>query len=196
MKAYLRHIPFLIVLAIVSLVMTREDNATRAGKPKAGEWVTLDMALLLPKGAVIASEDAKPTTLKDYAAGKPMLLNVWATWCTPCIKELPTLKQLNNTYAKKGLKVVTLSVDGIAYGQIKGFVQNKVGITLPHLLQDAHGDVGAELNIKGLPLTFLVNAEGEMTHRFVGATDWMSEKARAPIDALLQTKAKNSAAQK
>jgi thiol-disulfide isomerase/thioredoxin len=186
MKSYLRHIPFLIVLAIVSLIMTRSDHKPGESKrPKAGEWVALTPVLPTPAGAMLLDSKGGRASLSDYK-GEVVLLNLWATWCTPCLKELPTLAALDATYrGRGGVRVITLSLDTIPYTQIEGFLSKKHQIKLPHLTQDDTGKIAGNLVIQGLPVTYLINQQGEMTHRFIGATDWTSEAARAPIDAAI-----------
>ena len=183
MKAYMRHIPFIIVLAIVSLVMTREDGSK--DRPKAGEWTLLTPALSVPEADMQVDADGSRARLVD-AKGKVVVLNLWATWCTPCLKELPTLKALDEKYKDKGLKVVTLSIDTLPYAQVEGFLKNKLNITLPIMALDDTGQIYEYLNAKGLPVTYLIDREGKITHRFVGATDWLSEDAVKPIEAALK----------
>ena len=189
MKSYLRHIPFLIVLAIVSLIMTRGNYTPGdAKRPKAGEWVALTPALPAPAGAMLLDSKGTRARLQDYK-GEVVLLNLWATWCTPCLKELPTLAALDAAYRgrgkQQGVRVIALSLDTIPYAQIEGFLSKKHQIKLPHLAQDDTGEIAGNLVIQGLPVTYLINQQGEMTHRFIGATDWMSDTARAPIDAAI-----------
>lgn len=184
MKSYLRHIPFLVVLAIVSLIMTREDGPK--DRPAAGVWTELAPALSVPKADMQVDAEGGRAQLVD-AKGKVVLLNLWATWCTPCLKELPTLKALDEQYRDKGLKVVTLSIDSLPYAQVEGFLKNKLNITLPILALDDTGEIYTHLNVKGLPVTYLISREGLITHRFVGATDWLGEDALKPIDAALTT---------
>ncbi len=185
MKAYMRHIPFIVVLAIVSLVMTREGGLNLpTGKPRVGEWTEVSPVLVAPNTSFATDNKGTRARLSDYE-GKVVLLNIWATWCTPCIKELPTLKALDEQYETKGLKVVTLSVDSFAFAQLEAFLKHKVNIALPSLAHDDSGQLYSQLNAKGLPVTYLIDKQGNITHRFIGATDWLDDKARLQIDAAL-----------
>ncbi len=182
MKAYMRHIPFLVVLAIVSLVMTQGDRLD--GRPKAGKWVELSPAMEVPDATMQVDAEGGRASLKG-AQGKVVLLNLWATWCAPCIKELPTLKKLHDSYENQGLKVVTLSVDSLPYAQVEGFVKNKLKLELPILGLDDSGELQKIFSAPGLPVTYLITRDGRVTHRFIGATDWLEEEALAPIKAAL-----------
>ncbi len=185
MKAYIRHIPFIVVLAIVSLVMTRGNDAnTQKDRPKAGVWVELTPALPLPKATMLLDAKATRAGFEEYK-DEVVLLNLWATWCTPCIKELPTLQALSEQYEGKGLKVITLSVDAMPFAQVEGFVKNKLKITLTSLAQDDSGEIQKYLSARGLPVTYLITQEGKITHRFIGATDWLSDEALEPVKAAL-----------
>lgn len=184
-KAYMRHIPFIIVLAIVSLVMTR--GGERDNRPRAGEWIELAEAQPAPEGSM--EVDEKGTRL-DFAStkGNVVLLNIWATWCTPCLKELPTLKALDEMYKGKDLRVITLSIDELPFEEVEMFLARKVKLDLTTLALDDKGELAEQVDIRGLPVTYLITRDGRITHRFIGATDWLSDEARAPIDAELLKK--------
>ncbi len=78
---YKRHITFLAVLAIISLLM---NERAQTSEVVAGQWVELSPAQNVPKESY-AIDDGKRQTLSDFK-GKPVLLNFWATWCAPCLK--------------------------------------------------------------------------------------------------------------
>jgi thiol-disulfide isomerase/thioredoxin len=112
-------------------------------------------------------------TLADFK-GHAVLLNLWATWCVPCLKELPTLDALERTWGEKGLVVIPLSMDNLSYTQLRSFL-DKQNAALPHLAVD-NGDIGAGLTWNALPTTFLINRKGEVIAHFAGATDWTDAK--------------------
>lgn len=184
MKSYMRHIPFLIVLAIVSLVMTRgNDHGLFKDRPKAGVWTALSPSLPAPTEPMLMA-DGHHKILADFK-GQVVLLNVWATWCPPCLKELPALDSLGARYKEKGLNVVTLSIDSLRMEQVQAFLDTKLQLKLQTLALDDAGKLMPYLNVKGLPVTYLIDREGNMTHRFIGASDWVGEDMLAPIDAAL-----------
>jgi thiol-disulfide isomerase/thioredoxin len=176
---YKRHIPFLLALAIISLFWTRETTPER---PQAGLWVPLDAPRPVPMESFL-KPGGERGTLGEHK-GKVVLLNIWATWCTPCIKELPTLVALQK---QKGddLVVLTLSIDEAPFAMIEGFLQDKLNIALPHLAQDDTGKLFMQVGMRGLPLTYLIDREGHMTQRFIGGADWTKEWVQEPIDAAL-----------
>ena len=111
--------------------------------------------------------------------GHPMLLNLWATWCQPCIAELPALAALARTEAKDGIAVVALSTDHGGPAQVRSFLAAH-GIDLP-VRVDPDGHVLEALGINGLPTTLLIDARGRERGRLEGAADWNSEAARRAI---------------
>lgn len=96
--------------------------------------------------------------------GKPVLLVFWATWCPPCRREIPALKELQAKYAPKGLEVVSV---GIAYRQTRdGVVEFKSKNALPYeVLWDSDGKVAQEYGISSVPTNILVDAGGTVRFR-------------------------------
>ncbi len=102
--------------------------------------------------------------------GRPLLLNFWATWCAPCVKELPEINQFHDEFSPKGWQVLGLAVD--APTPVKGFLA-KLPLKFPVALAGLTGtDLSKQLgNAKGgLPFTVAFNAQGELVWKKLGAT--------------------------
>lgn len=114
----------------------------------------------------------KPTTLATLS-GKPTLVNLWATWCAPCVKELPTLDRLS--ISSKDLRVVAISQDSGPHPSVVAFLQGKA----PHLApyQDAPMALSGKLDAEVLPTSILFDANGKEVWRYVGDLDWTSPEA-------------------
>ena len=128
----------------------------------------------------------KPVKLSDFK-GQAVVLNLWATWCAPCVKEMPTLAALQTAYAGKGLKVVALSADSAsATDKAKAFIAAHPPLTF---YQDASSAVPTSLNppIEGFPTTLLYDAQGNLKGVMEGDTDWNSPDAKAVVDKLLKS---------
>jgi cytochrome c biogenesis protein CcmG/thiol:disulfide interchange protein DsbE len=109
--------------------------------------------------------DGKTVKLSDYR-GKPVLLNFWATWCGPCRYEIPFLDQINAAYSQKGL--VMLAVDlGEDAATVSNFLATE-NVSLRVLL-DTDKSVAQKYTIVGIPTTFLVDTEGILRYKKVGA---------------------------
>ena len=106
--------------------------------------------------------------LSDYR-GKWVLVNYWATWCPPCLEELPELEIFHNNYKDKLAVVLGVNMEGIKADKLKGFVDDQF-ISYPILL--AGDDVSQLLGkVPGLPTSYLVNPQGEIVARQVGPID-------------------------
>ena len=133
---------------------------------------------------VASTLDAAPRTrtLDDYR-GRPVLLNVWATWCDGCREEMPSLQVLYDAYRDRGLQVVAVSIDdpGSA-GLIREFAaEHKLTFDMLH---DDKAAIMSQYAVRGVPETFLISAAGEIrATRFVA--DWSSAESRAMVERLL-----------
>jgi cytochrome c biogenesis protein CcmG/thiol:disulfide interchange protein DsbE len=103
--------------------------------------------------------------------GDLLLLNFWATWCPPCIEEMPSLEQFHRNYRDKGIVVLGVNVDE-SEQTYRNFVQ-RAGITFENTF-DPGADLGARFGTFRYPETYLINRRGEVVEKFVGAEQWMS----------------------
>ena len=131
------------------------------------------------KGAAAAAASfndpaGKPIALKAFA-GKPTLVNLWASWCAPCVKELPTLDRLAR--AENGrLNVVAISQDDAPHASVVAFLQ-KHGIQSLQSYQDPKMALSGALDAEVLPTSVLYDANGKEVWRYVGDQDWTSDAA-------------------
>jgi thiol-disulfide isomerase/thioredoxin len=107
--------------------------------------------------------------LADFK-GHAVLLNLWATWCVPCLKELPTLDEVEKQWSDSGLVVLPLSLDDMAHEDLRAFLKASA-VDLPHLAVDS-GEISNALTWNALPMTYLINREGNIIAHWAGATDW------------------------
>jgi thiol-disulfide isomerase/thioredoxin len=118
--------------------------------------------------------DGNPTSLKAFA-GKPTLVNLWASWCAPCVKELPTLDRLARARQGK-LNVVAISQDTGPHASVEAFLQeHKIGTLDAY--QDPKMDLSPALGAEVLPTSVLFDSNGREVWRFVGDQDWTSPEA-------------------
>ena len=118
--------------------------------------------------------DGKPTSLKAFA-GKPTLVNLWATWCAPCVKELPTIDQLAGRDGGK-LNVVAISQDMAPHASVEAFLKQHKIATLKSY-HDPKMALSGALNAEVLPTSILYDANGKEVWRYVGDQDWTSAAA-------------------
>jgi cytochrome c-type biogenesis protein len=116
--------------------------------------------------------------------GKVVLLNVWATWCVPCRKEMPALQQLYQDLGAEGLVVLAVSVDAAgARDAVDAFVDER-GIGFDIAL-DPSGGVQETFRTMGVPESFLIDRDGKIVRRWIGEFDPGSDDTRASVRAAL-----------
>lgn len=126
--------------------------------------------------------DGKLVRLSDYQ-GKVVLLNFWATWCESCLKEMPSMQRLYETYRDKGLEIVAVSVDTTSPANVRTFVE-KLSLTYP-ILHDRDSLISRLYSNPGVPSSYLIDPQGNVAYRVLGEYDWMSEKAKDTVEGLL-----------
>ena len=127
-------------------------------------------------------EDGSETSLAAYE-GKYVLLNFWATWCAPCRKEMPDLAALQDELGSDTFEVVTIATGRNPRPAMEAFFDD-IGVDNLPLHTDARQNLARSLGVLGLPVTLLLDPEGNEVARLVGDADWHSESAVAIINAL------------
>ena len=115
--------------------------------------------------------------------GEPVLLNLWATWCAPCVKEMPLLDALADDYEGR-LRVVTVSQDMGDPARVSAFFE-RGGYRHLQPWIDREAALGFALGDTVLPTTVLYDASGQEVWRVRGDFDWAGEEARSAIDTAL-----------
>ena len=121
----------------------------------------------------------------DFASyrGRAVVLNFWATWCPPCVTEMPSLERLHRVLGPEGLAVVTVSADEDE-AELRRFVSEK-GLTLPVLRDPGGRAVASVYRTTGYPETFIVDRAGVVREHYVGPSEWDTETALAHFRTLL-----------
>jgi len=129
---------------------------------------------------VFSDEKAQDVTLARFA-GKPVLINLWATWCAPCVAEMPQLDRIAGAYAKNGLQVLTISQDSMGADKVLPFFNAK-GFRHIKPWLDPENQFGFHYATGLLPTSVLYNAEGKEVARVSGALDWEGPEARTLLE--------------
>lgn len=126
--------------------------------------------------------DGSPVNLKDLR-GKVVLVNFWATWCEPCVAEMPSLQRLRSEFGAERLEVLGVNFqEGPA--RINAFVQ-RAGITFP-IVRDTDGAVARSWSARVFPSTFVVDRGGRIRFALMGEADWTSPAIVNAIRPLLE----------
>ncbi|MBL8831498.1 MAG: TlpA family protein disulfide reductase [Rhodospirillales bacterium] len=132
----------------------------------------------------IAFRDAegRDLSLADFR-GRVAVVNFWATWCAPCVEEMPALDRLHAALKKEKIEVVAISVDRGGLRQVAPFFASHDLRSLPVYLDPAGGSMRA-FAVRGLPTTVVIDAEGRERGRLEGAAEWDSPAAQRLLRAL------------
>ncbi len=155
--------------------------ATLARKPRA-EDLADPSALVptLPRRAppafVFTSADGTEHRLDEFA-GHGMVINMWATWCVPCVAELPALDALSAELARDDIAVLPLSSDRGGAGVVQKFYAAH-GLTHLPVLLDPKGAAARAWGLQGIPTTFVIDRHGLECARLEGAADWSKAAGR------------------
>lgn len=133
------------------------------------------------------ANDRGETLSLEQWKGKVVLLNLWATWCVPCRKEMPEIAALQKEMGGSDFEAVTLSVDRMGLAASAAFLK-EIGADSLKLYVDPEAKSIAALRAPGLPATILVDRKGLEAGRLLGAAGWNSPEAKALIRALIEEK--------
>jgi len=195
--------------AAIYVTLGHSDNAARAptagaapaeaeanaGQPAAGEGASAPgrselAAFVLRKEPEVLPEikfldaEGRERTLADWR-GKTVLLNLWATWCLPCRKEMPALDRLQATLGSDQFQVVAISVDRTGLTGAKKFLEETKTPNLG-VYADPTARLASTLRAAGLPATLLIDKEGRELGRLLGPAEWDGEAARRLIQSALR----------
>jgi thiol-disulfide isomerase/thioredoxin len=132
----------------------------------------------------LATRDS--VSLRQRYRGAVTLVNVWATWCVPCRVEMPAMERLYQSLAPRGFKIAAVSIDEGNPEDVQAFGQElKLSFDL---LQDRSTSVQRIYQTTGVPESFLLNRDGIIVKRVIGAHDWNSQVNRQLVERLLDEK--------
>ena len=116
--------------------------------------------------------------------GKVVLVNFWATWCPPCKAEMPSMEELYRNYGSGKFEILAINVDDAGPAVVSGFLQEN-----PHtfpILFDSEFQARTLYGVSRFPETFIVDKNGIITNRIVGAIDWTSPQMLSYLNSLLK----------
>jgi peroxiredoxin len=129
----------------------------------------------------LMTTNGTPLSLQSLR-GKVVLVNFWATWCEPCVREMPSLQQLRDQLHADGFEVLAVNYqEGPA--RINSFVE-KLQLSLP-VVRDTDGSVARAWGARIFPANYLVDRAGNIRHSMSGAADWTSPSLVSTIRTLL-----------
>jgi len=126
------------------------------------------------------AKDGKDRNFSDFS-GRIVLVNFWATWCLPCIREMPSLVRLQKARGGEDFTVIALSQDLRGWPVVTPFIE-KNGLAALPVYWDPNTGISRAFQIKGLPTSILLDRKGREIGRLAGHAEWDSAEALALID--------------
>lgn len=200
----IKHWFYALALAVCVLfisIITSDDSAYSKNKTRSNqlEKIIPSTPYRIPNISIY-SQDAEGNPvehkIKDYR-GNVVLLNFWATWCAPCVIEMPELDKLAFALSKEeladldiesnGIKIIPLSVDFKGYEVVKAFY-DKYEFKHLEIALDHKNEAFKEFNINSLPTTLIINPKGREVARIHGIIDWNAQEVKDYLLAVEQGK--------
>jgi thiol-disulfide isomerase/thioredoxin len=173
-----------VIAAVLFLPKGAEIQANPPAQGSVKDFTVLQPRRPAPPAKLIAA-DGKALSLADYK-GRVAVVNFWATWCAPCVKEMPSLERLK-TKLPAGAEVIALSQDLRGWPVIAPFVE-KLGLKSLPIYFDPEGAAARAMGVTVLPTTVILDREGRMAGYLVGAAEWDSDEAVALVRFYLDMK--------
>jgi thiol-disulfide isomerase/thioredoxin len=165
----------LILIALSVIIVMLAGTATRMGKPQPATPVTMDR--------IMRVEPPRPLSVATVAG--PAVVTFWATWCTPCLRELPTFLPFKAKADKAGINLLAIAEDKDGAKVVQPFVEQH-GLGAVPMRLDADNSLSKAMGVRGLPTTLILNSKGEEVGRVEGETDWSTDEAFEAVSSLVQ----------
>jgi cytochrome c biogenesis protein CcmG/thiol:disulfide interchange protein DsbE len=173
-----------ICLAVAVLVLGALLASAVRSEPAGTFDITLPKQRLLAPAFQLPDLAASRVSLEDFR-GKVVLVHFWATFCVPCLHEMPVLESLWQQYRDQGLVILGIAADRGSVVVVRDFTA-KNGLTFP-VLHDADGTVRNRYEVVALPMSYIVGRDGRIFGRMIGTRDWASPEGHRIIGDLLES---------
>jgi thiol-disulfide isomerase/thioredoxin len=178
----------LLIVTLLAVVVYTRMPAGDGERPEGfGDISAFKPAAEARPAPAISFADGKgrSLTLADFR-GKVVVLNLWATWCTPCVAEMPMLDRLQQQLGDEGVEVLALSVDRGGSKAVEEFYQ-RTGVRHLGIYVDPSMRVTTDIRAPGLPTTLIIDPEGTELGRVIGPMEWDSPEAIELVRTALNT---------
>ena len=158
-----------------------EGAADMTDRTKLGEFVPSSQPY--PAPAISLADTTGQSVELSELHGKLVIVNMWATWCGPCLREMPSLERLQSRLGER-IAVLAVSEDRGGNKTVEPFIA-KLGLKSVKIYIDPKSEVGHAFGVRGLPTSFLIDREGKVLGRVEGAAEWDSPKILGVLEPLL-----------
>jgi len=166
---------FLVVAVLVIVFVLKQNNPylkyapLRVGDPAPN--------------FILRGLDGKMVSLSDHR-GHVVLVNIWATWCPPCVDEMPSMEKLYQELKGENFEILAISIDALGEKAVAPFMK-KYNLSFPALM-DPDGTVKTLFQTTGVPESFIINQEGILIEKVIGPKDWATPPVVSFFRDLLQ----------
>jgi peroxiredoxin len=166
--------PVLFVVVLIAYgMLTRPASVPGQVAPRVGQ-VLPDFTLPDLQGNLVQLSALR---------GKVVFINIWATWCPPCVEEMPTMQRLYERFHDRGLVLLAISIDALGAQVVAPFMR-QYDLTFPALLDPA-GSIEHLYRTSGVPESFVVDKQGRLVEKVVGPRDWAHPQVIRMFERLL-----------
>jgi len=168
---------FIIGIGVMILLQTNKSSFDLAGKQR------------FEKGApapnfTLPDLKGKMVSLADYK-DQVVLLNIWATWCRPCVEEMPSMEKLHQELKGEKFVILAVSIDEAGVKAVRPFMK-KHKLTFPALI-DSAGTINSLYQTSGVPESFIIDKQGRILEEIIGPRDWAAPGALKYFRSLIQS---------
>ena len=171
----------LIILTITGVLILLLLNRNRSYH-KSVKIVPIGVGLPSPD-FTFPGINGKMVSLSDYR-GKVVLLNIWATWCPPCVDEMPSMEKLYQKLKEDDFEILAVSIDSLGVKVVAPFMK-KYKLTFPALI-DSAGTTRIAYRLNGVPESFIIDKDGILVKKIIGPLDWANPEILRFFQDLIQ----------
>jgi len=165
------------VACVILIVFLREERGSTLKSTKL-----LQPGLEVP-GFTFPDIDGKEVSLSDQR-GKVVLVNVWATWCSTCRQEMPSMQRLYQKFKDENFEILAVSIDSEGYKTVAPFMR-KMNLTFPALL-DQEETIRRLYRVTGVPESFIIDKQGILVEKIIGPINWANPEVFLFFKDLIQ----------
>ncbi len=167
---------FIIGVGVIVLLQTKDSSFNLTGKPRVVKGVSAP-------NFTLPGLDGKMVSLTDYK-GKVVFLNIWATWCPPCVEEMPSMEKLYQELKGKAFEILAVSIDASGAKDVLPFMK-KYKLSFP-ALTDTRGAIKELYQTTGVPESIIIDKDGIIVEKVIGPRDWATPGAIRYFRNLIQ----------
>jgi len=171
----------LIIVALTLLILRVQRPSPENPQPKANQFKSQE-GYMAPRFS-LRNLKGNMEGLDDHL-GKVIVVNFWATWCVPCVKEMPSFENLYRRYRSQGLTLLAVSLDKGDSTKVQEFA-DKYKLSFPILL-DTKGVAEKLYPSFSIPFTYVIDKQGRVVARVDGAKNWESSETFEAVEHLLK----------